>query len=157
MAIAFRRATVPIKTAHPVVADLCGTGGGALRTFNISTVSSFVVAGAGVPVAKHGNRSNAGASGSADAMEALGANIMLRPDEAGRILDEVGITFLFAPLFNPAMRNASAARKLIGGKTIFNALGPLLNPAMARRRQLCKNSRNINTKTGTTFAYELRF
>ncbi len=118
------------------MADLCGTGGGTLRTFNISTISSFVVAGAGVPVAKHGNRSNAGASGSADVMEALGADIMLRPSEAGLILDQVGISFLFAPLYNPAMKNASAARKLIGGKTIFNALGPLLNPTMARRRQL---------------------
>ena len=136
LARSFRKATVPVETAHSVVADLCGTGGGTFRTFNISTVSSFVVAGAGVPVAKHGNRSNAGASGSADVLEALGANIMLRPEEAGRILDEEGITFLFAPLFNPAMKNASAARKQIGGKTIFNALGPLLNPAMARRRQL---------------------
>ncbi len=136
LAGSFRRATVPVETVHPLVADLCGTGGGVFRTFNISTVSSFVVSGTGVPVAKHGNRSNAGASGSADVVEALGANINLQPTEAGRILDHVGITFLFAPLFNPAMKNASAARKLIGGKTIFNALGPLLNPAVARRRQL---------------------
>ena len=119
-----------------MVADLCGTGGGSLRTFNISTVSSFVVAAAGVPVAKHGNRSNAGASGSADVLEALGADILLRPSEAGRILDREGFSFLFAPLYNPAMKNAAAARKLVGGKTIFNALGPLLNPAVARRRQL---------------------
>jgi anthranilate phosphoribosyltransferase len=132
----FRRQTIPVETVHPLVADLCGTGGGALRTFNISTVSSFVVAGAGVPVAKHGNRSNAGACGSADVMEALGANIMLRPSEAGKILDQVGISFFFAPIFNPAMKNASMARKLVGGRTIFNALGPLLNPANARRRQL---------------------
>ncbi len=132
----FRRATVPVGTRYPAVADLCGTGGGTVRTFNISTVASFVVAGAGVPVAKHGNRSNAGRCGSADLMEALGADLSLAPRECGRVLDSVGFGFFFAQSCNPAMRNASAARKEVGGATVFNVLGPLLNPVSARRRQL---------------------
>ena len=136
LASAFQEASVPAHTRYPLVADLCGTGGGALRTFNISTAASFVVAGCGVPVAKHGNRSNAGPSGSADVLEALGARLALSPDTASKILDEIGYSFFFAPSFNPAMRHAAAARKEIGGRTAFNLLGPLLNPVRARRRQL---------------------
>lgn len=136
LAMAFRQATVQVETCHEVVADLCGTGGGSVRSFNISTAASFVVAGCGVPVAKHGNRSNAGQSGSADVMEAAGARLVLSPQRAAALLDEVGIAFFFAPTFNPAMRNAAAARREVGGKTVFNVLGPLLNPVRARRRQL---------------------
>ncbi|HUL39928.1 MAG TPA: anthranilate phosphoribosyltransferase [Methanomassiliicoccales archaeon] len=136
LALAFQEASVPAYTDFPVVADLCGTGGGAIRTFNISTAASFVVAGCGVPVAKHGNRSNAGRSGSADVLEALGARLRLSPGGASMILDSIGYSFFFAPSFNPAMRNAAEARREMGGRTIFNVLGPLLNPVRARRRQL---------------------
>jgi len=136
LAAAFRRATLPATTRFPVVADLCGTGGGTVRTFNISTIASLVVAGAGVPVAKHGNRSNAGRCGSADLIEALGADLRLSPSECGDILDAVGFGFFFAQKCNPAMRNAAEARKEVGGSTVFNVLGPLLNPVLARRRQL---------------------
>ena len=136
LAKAFQEASVPAYTSFPAVADLCGTGGGVLRTFNISTAASFVVAGCGVPVAKHGNRSNAGQSGSADVMEALGARLVMPTARTAALLDEVGFGFFFAPTFNPAMRNAAAARKEIGNKTVFNVLGPLLNPVRARRRQL---------------------
>jgi anthranilate phosphoribosyltransferase len=136
LAQAFREATVPVHTCHSTVLDLCGTGGGSPRTFNISTAASFLAAGAGVAVAKHGNRSNAGLSGSADVMEALGVRLKLDARSAGAVLDAIGITFLFAPSFNPAMRHAAAARKEVGGKTVFNVLGPLLNPVVAERRQL---------------------
>lgn len=136
LAMVFREATVPVYTRHPAVADLCGTGGGSARTFNISTAASFVVAGADVPVAKHGNRSNAGRSGSADVMEALGAVLPLTSRTAGAILDDLGVSFFFARAFNPAMRNAASARKAMRGKTIFNVLGPLLNPVQGRKRQL---------------------
>jgi anthranilate phosphoribosyltransferase len=136
LARAFRQATVPAETAFPAVADLCGTGGGSVRTFNISTAASFVVAGCNVPVAKHGNRSNAGQSGSADLMEALGARLVMPPKRAAELLDEVGFSFFYAPTFNPAMRNAAEARRQMGGRTVFNLLGPLLNPVRAELRQL---------------------
>jgi anthranilate phosphoribosyltransferase len=136
LASAFQEASVPAYTDFPVVADLCGTGGGMMRTFNISTAASFVVAGCGVPVAKHGNRSNAGLSGSADVMEALGARLRLNPIQASKLLDSIGYSFFFAPSFNPAMMNAAEARREIRGRTVFNLLGPLLNPVRARRRQL---------------------
>lgn len=135
MAAAFREAAVPVPTAHPVVADLCGTGGARVRTLNVSTAAAFVVSSLGVPVAKHGNRSNH-LCGSADVLEALGARIFLSPQEAGRMLDRIGFTFLFAPSFHPAMKNAVPMRRRIGGRTVFNMLGPLLNPVRARRRQL---------------------
>jgi anthranilate phosphoribosyltransferase len=135
MATAFRRAAVPVRTAHPVVLDLCGTGGARYRTFNVSTIASFVVASLGIPVAKHGNRSNRGC-GSADFLEALGARLSLSPEEAGAALDRTGFTFLFAPSFHPAMRHAAPVRKEISTRTVFNMLGPLLNPVEARRRQL---------------------
>jgi anthranilate phosphoribosyltransferase len=136
LAQAFQGASLPAHTRFAVVADLCGTGGGVARTFNISSAASFVVAGCGVPVAKHGNRSNAGQSGSADVVEALGARLALPPGRASSLLDRIGYAFFFAPSFNPAMRHAAAARKELGGKTVFNLLGPLLNPVRARRRQL---------------------
>lgn len=136
LAQAFQGASLPAFTRFSVVADLCGTGGGVARTFNISSAASFVVAGCGVPVAKHGNRSNAGQSGSADVLEALGARLSLSPGKASSLLDQIGYAFFFAPSFNPAMRHAAGARKEMGGKTVFNLLGPLLNPVRARRRQL---------------------
>ncbi|MDD2620681.1 MAG: anthranilate phosphoribosyltransferase, partial [Syntrophomonadaceae bacterium] len=108
--------------------DIVGTGGDGLGTFNISTAAALVVASCGVPVAKHGNRAVTGSVGSADMLEALGVNIQLRPDEARRLLDNAGITFLFAPNFHPILKQVGPLRRSIGIATIFNFLGPLLNP-----------------------------
>jgi len=135
LATAFRRAAVPVRTRHPVVLDMCGTGGASFRTFNVSSIASFVVSSLGIPVAKHGNRSNRGC-GSADLIESLGARLSLSPVEAGASLDELGFAFLFAPSYHPAMRHAAPVRREISTRTVFNMLGPLLNPVVARRRQL---------------------
>ena len=114
--------------------DLCGTGGDGLGTLNISTAVSFVVAGAGVPVAKHGNRSASSRSGAADVLEALGVNIALAPEAAEKVLGDVGLVFLFAQTYHPAMKHVGAARKQIGRRTIFNLLGPLASPAKVTRQ-----------------------
>jgi anthranilate phosphoribosyltransferase len=114
--------------------DLCGTGGDGLGTLNISTAVSFVVAGAGVPVAKHGNRSASSRSGAADVLEALGVNITLAPEAAEKVLGDVGLVFLFAQTYHPAMKRVGAARKQIGRRTIFNLLGPLASPAKVTRQ-----------------------
>ena len=114
--------------------DTCGTGGDGGRTFNISTIAAFVVAGAGVRVAKHGNRSLSSACGSADVLEALGIHIFISPEQVGRSIREVGIGFLFAPLFHPAMKHAQPARLELKMRTVFNLLGPLTNPAGATRQ-----------------------
>ncbi len=118
-----------ISSGHEVVVDLCGTGGDSQGTFNVSTVAALVVAGAGVPVAKHGNRSVSSYVGSADVLEALGVDITPSPEIAERCLRDVGIVFLFAPLYHPAMKNVSVPRKEIGIRTIFNIIGPIVNPA----------------------------
>jgi anthranilate phosphoribosyltransferase len=118
------------------VLDTCGTGGDMSHTFNISTTTAFVVAGAGVPVAKHGNRSVSSQSGSADLLEALGIKIDLRPEMVERCLFETGFGFLFAPLFHPAMKYAIGPRREMGIRTIFNILGPITNPAGAQRQIL---------------------
>src|ERR1700723_4317027 len=135
-ATTMRRHATPIFPAgHRVLAealvDTCGTGGDARGTFNISTVVAFVVAGAGVRVAKHGNRSTGGRSGSADVLEALGVAIDLPAARIAQAIEEIGIGFLFAPAMHAATRHASAARKQIGVRTVFNLLGPLTNPANA--------------------------
>ena len=114
--------------------DLCGTGGDGLGTLNISTAVSFVVAGAGVPVAKHGNRSASSRSGAADVLEALGVNIALDPERAEKVLGDAGLVFLFAQTYHPAMKHVGAARKQIGRRTIFNLLGPLASPAKVTRQ-----------------------
>lgn len=116
--------------------DTCGTGGDGLGTFNISTAAAIVVSGAGVPVAKHGNRSVSSQCGSADVLEALGVTIALPPDGVRRCVHDAGIGFMFAPLFHPALKNAAAARRELGIRTVFNILGPLANPARVRRQML---------------------
>lgn len=111
--------------------DTCGTGGDRQHTFNISTTAAFVTAAAGAKVAKHGGRSVSSSSGSADVLEALGINIMLTPEQVARCIDQVGIGFMFAPSFHSAMKHAAPIRKEMGVRTIFNILGPLINPATA--------------------------
>jgi anthranilate phosphoribosyltransferase len=114
--------------------DTCGTGGGRIGTLNISTAAAFVVAAAGVPVAKHGNRSYTSRSGSADVLEALGVDIALAPAGAAEVLRRAGLVFLFAPTYHPAMRHAGPVRRELGVPTIMNLLGPLANPAGVRRQ-----------------------
>ncbi len=114
--------------------DTCGTGGDGGGTFNISTIAAFVIAGAGVRVAKHGNRSMTAQCGSADLLEELGIPISFSPEDAARAIREVGIGFLFAPLFHPAMKHAQQARQELKMRTVFNLLGPLTNPAGATRQ-----------------------
>lgn len=118
------------------VLDTCGTGGDRTGTFNVSTAAAFVCAGAGVKVAKHGNRAASSRCGSADVLEALGVRIDLPPDGVGECIETAGIGFCFAPVFHPAMRHAAGARRELGVATIFNFLGPLTNPAGATRQAL---------------------
>ncbi len=125
---AMRESAVKIDTKRRPVVDTCGTGGDRLKTFNVSTVAAFVVAGAGVTVAKHGNRSVTSKAGSADVLEALGFNLQMSPERAKQALDEIGIAFLFAPNFHPAMKHALGPRREIGLRTVFNLLGPIVNP-----------------------------
>jgi anthranilate phosphoribosyltransferase len=132
---ALRTAMVRVSAgAGPPMVDTCGTGGGAVGTFNLSTAAAFVAAGAGVRVAKHGNRSFTSRSGSADVLEALGVDIALGPEEAARVLDQAGMVFLFAPTYHPAMRHVGPTRRELGVPTIMNLLGPLANPAGVRRQ-----------------------
>lgn len=130
-----REKAATIKAPEGVL-DTCGTGGDMAHTFNISTAAAVVTAAAGVPVAKHGNRSVSSKSGSADVLEALGVRIDLPPEKVERSLYETGFGFLFAPLFHPSMKYAVGPRKDIGIRTIFNILGPLTNPAGAKRQLL---------------------
>ncbi len=114
--------------------DVCGTGGDGKGTFNISTTVAFVLAGGGVTVAKHGNRSISSKAGSADVLEALGVNVKLNPQQAEQCANEIKITFFFAPLYHPAMKNIAPHRKSLNMRTVFNMLGPLLNPAGVKRQ-----------------------
>ncbi|WP_046488932.1 anthranilate phosphoribosyltransferase [Candidatus Methylopumilus planktonicus] len=116
--------------------DTCGTGGDGIQTFNVSTLSAIVAASAGVKVAKHGGRSVSSKCGSADVLEALGVNVNLTADKVASLVNEIGIAFMFAPNFHPAMRYAAPVRKKLGIRTIFNVLGPLANPALATRQVL---------------------
>ncbi|MDO8886649.1 anthranilate phosphoribosyltransferase [Candidatus Oleimmundimicrobium sp.] len=120
-----------VSPKHKFVVDTCGTGGDFSGTFNISTISAFVAAGADVCIAKHGNRSISSRCGSADLLEALGVCVTLTPEQVAKCIDEVGIGFMFAPMFHPAMKHVMPSRKAMGIRTAFNALGPLTNPAKA--------------------------
>jgi anthranilate phosphoribosyltransferase len=133
---ALRRAMIPVKHSLPRVVDTCGTGGDNLGTVNLSTGAAIIVASAGLPVAKHGNRAMSSQTGSADVLEALGIPVDLAPELAGEVLVESGITFLFAQAHHPSMRHAAQARKELGVRTIFNCLGPLANPAHATHQLL---------------------
>ena len=136
-ASALRAAMVPLVVRRPdLLVDTCGTGGGVVGTFNISTAAAFVAVGAGIRVAKHGNRSYTSRSGSADVLEAAGVDIGISPERAARVLEDVGIVFLFAPAYHPAMRHVAPTRKELGVPTVMNLLGPLVNPAGASRQVL---------------------
>ena len=155
-----RAKATPVPTKNPLVVDTCSTGGTGMNSFNISTTSAFVVAGAGVPVAKHGNRGVTRQSGSANVLMALGVNIEIAPEHVGQCIDEVGVGFLFAPMLHGAMKHAIGPRREIGIRTIFNALGPLTNPAGAQAqvlgvyaRELTPMHANVLKNLGTQHAY----
>ncbi len=131
MAKVMRAKAIRVTIADPVI-DIVGTGGDGLNSFNISTVTAFVVAGAGLKVAKHGNRAASSQCGSADVLEALGVNLKLTAEQVQRCIEEVGIGFMFAQAFHPAMKYAGPPRREIGIRTVFNILGPLTNPAWAK-------------------------
>jgi len=133
-AIAMRESGIKLNYPDDNVIDVCGTGGDNSGTFNISTAAAFVAAGAGVKVAKHGNRSISSNCGSADVLSELGVNINLTAEKSIEALDKIGITFLFAPQYHPAMKYAAQVRKELGTKTIFNLLGPLTNPAGVKKQ-----------------------
>ena len=133
---AMRAHVARIPTKQEKLIDVVGTGGDKSNTFNISTTTAFVVAGAGVPVAKHGNRAASSQSGAADVLNALGVNVTITPEQVGQCIDEVGIGFAFAQTHHPAMKNVAGPRREIGQRTIFNIIGPPSNPAFARHHLL---------------------
>jgi anthranilate phosphoribosyltransferase len=132
---AMREKMLRVKAPADAI-DVVGTGGDASGSYNISTCAAFIVAGAGVPVAKHGNRALSSRSGAADVLGALGVNIELEPDQVGRCITDAGIGFMFAPAHHPAMKNVGPTRVELGTRTIFNLLGPLSNPAGVRRQMV---------------------
>jgi len=160
-AIVMREKATRIETGVAVgkgeiLVDTCGTGGDSSGTFNVSTATAFVVAAAGIPVAKHGNRSVSSHCGSADVLEALGVNLDLTPEQVGSCVVEVGIGFLFAPMLHGAMKYAIGPRREIGIRTVFNILGPLTNPAGANVQllgvysaELCEKMANVLLRLGS--------
>jgi anthranilate phosphoribosyltransferase len=136
LARVMRSKAVPVVLGQGGVVDTCGTGGDRSGTFNISTAAALVASAAGVPIAKHGNRAMSSRCGSADVLEALGVQINLDAEEVARCVQHVGIGFMFAPLFHPAMKYAAPVRRELGVRTVFNILGPLTNPAGARTQLL---------------------
>lgn len=143
---AMQKAMLSIHPKSAPLLDTCGTGGDCSNTFNISTASAFVAAGAGCKIAKHGNRAASSNCGSADVLEALGVNLDISPAAVESLIDEIGIGFMFARNFHPAMKNVANARKKIAKRTIFNILGPLTNPANASRRVLGVSDPNLLKK-----------
>jgi len=131
--LSMRKKSLKINAPEGTI-DLCGTGGAKIKTFNISTLSSFVVSSAGIPVAKHGNRTSTGRSGSADIIEKMFGKIVMKPEGVEKILADTGFSFLFAQTFHPSMKNVASVRKTLGIKTIFNICGPLTNPASIERQ-----------------------
>lgn len=161
-ATAMKRAANHVRPniGDAMLIDVVGTGGDGTHTFNISTTSAFVVAGNGVKVAKHGNRSVSSRSGAADVLMALGANIQLTPEQSAELIEEVGFTFLFAPAYHPAMKHAIGPRRELAARTIFNILGPLTNPASATNLlvgvydpKLTEPMANVLGKMGVRAAY----
>lgn len=133
-------------TANEHLIDTCGTGGDGIQTFNVSTVSAFVAAAAGARVAKHGGRSVSSTCGSADVLEALGVNVNMTPEQVAHCIDEVGIGFMFAPNHHSAMKHAAPVRRELGVRTLFNLLGPLTNPAGAKRQVMGVFDRSLTAK-----------
>ena len=146
-----REKSVKVNIDDPDAIDMCGTGGDGSGTFNISTVASFVVAGAGVTVAKHGNRAMSSSCGSADVLKALGVNLEIPPEKVEACINKIGIGFLFAPLFHPAMKYAAKPRSELGVKTCFNLLGPMTNPAGVRRQLVGTFSQDAAEKMAQVF------
>jgi anthranilate phosphoribosyltransferase len=140
---AMRAHVTPSEPSRDGLVDTCGTGGDGLETFNISTSAALVAAAAGVPIAKHGNRAVSSKCGSADVLEALGVRIDLSPQDVAASIDQVGFGFLFAQAHHPAMRHAGPVRRELGVRTVFNLLGPLTNPAGARRQVIGVYSANL--------------
>jgi anthranilate phosphoribosyltransferase len=148
LARTMRAKALRVTINEPVV-DTCGTGGDGLGTFNISTAAAFVVAACGLKVAKHGNRAMSSQCGSADVLEALGVKIDLNPEQVQKCLEKVGIGFMLAPVFHPAMKYAAAPRKEVGIRTVFNILGPLTNPAGAKAQVLGVPEKGLTEKMAT--------
>ncbi len=148
-----RERCVKVKLDDPAAIDMCGTGGDGACTFNISTAASFVAAGAGATVAKHGNRSVSSSCGSADVLAAMGVNVELPAEKVESCVNGIGIGFLFAPLFHPSLRHAAKARGELGMKTCFNLLGPLTNPAGVRRQLVGAYDRTAAKLMANVFAW----
>ncbi|MFN2513257.1 MAG: anthranilate phosphoribosyltransferase, partial [Pyrinomonadaceae bacterium] len=160
MAAALRKRAVRITCQHRCFIDTAGTGSSLAKTFNISTAAAFVIAGAGLPVAKHGNRAASSRSGSADLLSALGVNVIASPDVSERCLNEIDICFMFAPLYHGATARVAAIRRQLGIHTTFNLLGPLSNPAGAPRqivgvwrRDLVERMAKVLAASGTERAW----
>ncbi len=151
-ALALRRSLTPIRSARKDLLDTCGTGGDGSGTFNISTATAIVASAAGVPIAKHGNRSITSRTGSADVLKALGVNIDAPVATVERCLDELGLCFCFAPLLHPAMRHVAKVRQQLGRPTIFNLLGPLTNPASAPYQLLGVGKQHLHEKLAAALA-----
>jgi anthranilate phosphoribosyltransferase len=158
-----RTASTRIESKHSLFVDTCGTGGSTAKTFNVSTAAAFVVAAAGLPVAKHGNVGVTSKSGSADVLRALGVKVDLPPQRVGEIFDELGVCFMFAPLHHPATKRVAMIRRELGVRTIFNLLGPLTNPAGAPFQVLgvssepgCEKVAQALARLGTRRAWVVR-